>query len=214
MPNRSPKFEDVAGDLRKRGEDAMQSFGRAALETGRGPMATLAGVALLGFAAGVAASLSKKAATEAAIGAVGDWVEALAADHRRIEDLFEQILTAGETDKLKRAKLFRKLDQALAQHTFAEETVVYPTLSEAEADPDARKLAGDHFDIRGRLHRIEALDKSDPAWGESLRGLYRAFAGHAHDEEHEVFPALRERLSPQQNAQLTRDLAKRSARLA
>ena len=92
MPN-APKFDDVAGDLRKRGEDAMQSFGRAALETGRGPMATLAGVALLGFAAGVAASLSKKAATEVAIGAVGDWVEALAAEHRQIEGLFEQILT-------------------------------------------------------------------------------------------------------------------------
>ena len=182
MPN-TPKFDDVAGDLRKRGEDAMQSFGRAALETGRGPMATLAGVALLGFAAGVAASLSKKAAT-------------------------------GETDTVRRTKLFRKLDQALARHAFAEETVIYPTLSETEADPEARRLAGDHFDIRGRLHRIEALDKTDPAWSENLRGLYRAFAGHAHDEDHEVFPVLRERLSPQQNAQLTRDLAKRSARLA
>jgi hypothetical protein len=43
MPNRTqkfdpPKLDEVAGDLRKRGEDAMQSFGRAALETGRGPI--------------------------------------------------------------------------------------------------------------------------------------------------------------------------------
>jgi len=149
-----------------------------------------------------------------AIGAVGDWVEALAAEHRQIEGLFEQILTTGETDTVRRTKLFRKLDQALARHAFAEETVIYPTLSETEADPEARRLAGDHFDIRGRLHRIEALDKTDPAWSENLRGLYRAFAGHAHDEDHDVFPVLRERLSPQQNARLTRDLAKRAARLA
>jgi hemerythrin superfamily protein len=219
MP-KNPRKPDEAtdhlnmGDLKKRGEDAMQSFGRAALETGRGPMATLAGVALLGFAAGIAASLSKKAATEAAIGAVGDWVEALAAEHRQIESLFEQTLTLGATEHVKRIKLFRKLDRAMSRHFFAEEMVVYPTLSEAEADESARKLAGQHFDMRSALHLIEALDRNDPQWNEALRELYKLFAGHAHDEENEVFPALRDRLSPQQNARLTRDLAKRSASLA
>ena len=67
-PQKAPsQFDAMAGDLRKRSEEAVQSFGRAALETGKGPMSTLAGVALLGFAAGVAASLSRKAATEASI---------------------------------------------------------------------------------------------------------------------------------------------------
>ena len=214
MPKRSQHLEDVAGDLRKRGEDAMQSFGRAALDTGRGPMATLAGVALLGFAAGLAASMSRKAATEVAIGAVGDWVEALAAEHRQIESLFEQTLALGATEHVKRIKLFRKLDRAMSRHFFAEEMVVYPTLSEAEADESARKLAGQHFDMRSSLHLIEALDRNNPEWNEALRELYKLFAGHAHDEENEVFPALRDRLSPQQNARLTRDLAKRSASLA
>ena len=219
MPKTPKTPEDPAeprnmGDLKKRGEDAMQSFGRAALETGRGPMATLAGVAILGFAAGIAASLGKKAATEAAIGAVGDWVEALSAEHRQIEGLFEQTLALGATEQVKRIKLFRKLDRALSRHFFAEEMVVYPTLSEAGADASARKLAGEHFDMRSALHQIEALDRNDPQWNETLRGLYKQFAGHAYGEENEVFPDLRDRLPPDQNARLTRDLAKRSASLA
>ena len=196
MPKTPQKLDEVADDLRKRGEDAMQSFGRAALETGRGPMATLAGVALLGFAAGIAASLGKKAATEAAICAVGDWVEALAAEHRQIEILFEQVLALGATEQLKRVKLFRKLDRALSRHAFAEEMVVYPTLNEAEAHDEARKLAGDHFDMRAKLHVIESLERGDPAWFDELRELYKVFAGHAHDEETTVFPTLRDRLSP------------------
>lgn len=214
MPKRSQHLEDVAGDLRKRGEDAMQSFGRAALDTGRGPMATLAGVALLGFAAGLAASMSRKAATEVAIGAVGDWVEALASDHRQIEDLFEQILVAGETEHAKRAKLFKKLDQALSRHTYAEEAVVYPTMSEAEAEADARALASDHFDFRNQIHAIEALERNDPHWGQSVRTLHTQFKRHADKEEDIVFPALRDRLSPQQNARLTREVARRAARMA
>jgi len=214
MPDKSPKFEEVAGDLKRRSGDAMQSFGRAALETGRGPMATLAGVALLGFAAGVAASLSKRAVTEVAIGAIEDWVEALAVEHRQIESLFEQILSAGETEAVKRAKLFRRLDRALSRHAFSEEQVVYPTLSEHEADADARRLSADHFDQRALLHGIEALDRNDPTWREAVRKLYKAFAIHAHHEDHEVYPALRARLSPEENARLHRDLAKRSARLA
>ena len=203
MPDKTPKFEEVADNLRRRGEDAMQSFGRAALETGRGPMATLAGVALLGFAAGVAASLSKRAVTEA-----------LAAEHRHLEGLFEQILSAGETETLKRAKLFRRLDRVLSRHAFAEEQVVYPTLSERQAEADARRLSADHFDHRAMLHAIDALDRNDPGWREAVRKLYKAFAGHAHDEDNDIYPALRARLSPEENARLHRDLAKRSARLA
>ena len=214
MPDKTPKFEEVAGDLKRRGEDAMQSFGRAALETGRGPMATLAGVALLGFAAGVAASLSKRAATEVAIGAVEDWVEALAAEHRNIEGLFEQILSAGETETLKRAKLFRRLDRVMSRHAFAEEQVVYTTLGQHEADAEARQLSADHFDHRAMLHAIDALDRNDPSWREAVRRLYKSFAGHAHHEDHDIYPALRARLSPEENARLHRDLAKRSARLA
>lgn len=192
----------------------MESFGRAALETGRGPMATLAGVALLGFAAGVAASLSKRAATEVAISAVDDWVEALSIEHRQIEELFEQILSAGETEALKRSKLFRKLDRALSRHAFAEEQVVYPTLGEHGSEADARRLSGDHFDQRALLHAIDVLDRNDPNWREQLRKLYKAFAAHAYDEDHVVYPNLRARLSPEDNARLHRDLAKRSARLA
>jgi hemerythrin superfamily protein len=214
MPKHSQKLDDVADDLKKRGNEAMQSFGRAALETGRGPMATLAGVALLGFAAGIAASVSRRAASEVAQTASGDWIEALIADHRQIETLFEQILTSGETDHGKRAKLFKRLDRALARHSFAEETVVYPTLGEAEAEAEARDLARDHFDFRAKIHAIEALERDDPDWSQTVRSLHTQFMRHAEDEETVQFPALRDRLSPQQNAKLTRDLAKQSARLS
>ncbi len=214
MPKRSQHLEDVAGDLKKRSEEAMQSFGRAALDTGRGPMATLAGVALLGFAAGLAASMSRKAATEAVIGAVGDWVEALASDHRHVEDLFEQILSSGETEHARRAKLFRKLDQTLSRHAYAEEAVVYPTLSQAEGEKDARLLASEHFDFRSKIHAIGALDRTDPSWGEAVRALHTQFRRHADREEGLTFPALRDRLSPQQNAHLTREVARRAAKFA
>ena len=214
-PQKAPsQFDAMAGDLRKRSEEAVQSFGRAALETGKGPMSTLAGVALLGFAAGVAASLSRKAATEASIEATGDWMEALSADHAHIERLFEQLLATGVTEHARRAKLFKKLDKVMARHTYAEESAIYPTLVEAELADEARLLASEHFDARSALHVIEGLDRNDPEFGEKIRALRQAFAEHAAKEETEIYPALRHRLSPQQNEALTKDLAKRAARLA
>jgi hypothetical protein len=207
-------FDAVAGDLRRKSEEAMQSFGRAALETGKGPMSTLAGVALLGFAAGVAASLSRRAATEASIEATGDWLEALNAEHVHIARLFEQILALGVTEGAKRQKLFKKLDKVLARHAFAEESVIYPTLVEAELADAARALAGDHFDVRAKLHALEALDRASPDWTERLRDLHEGFSAHARKEETDVYPALRKHLSPQQNEALTTELARRAARLA
>ena len=117
-----------------------------------------------------AASLSKRAATEVAIGAVEDWVEALAAEHRNIEGLFEQILSAGETETLKRAKLFRRLDRVMSRHAFAEEQVVYTTLGQHEADAEARQLSADHFDHRAMLHALDALDLESPF---DLLGLFQ-----------------------------------------
>lgn len=215
MPKSSPRFDEVAGDLKKRSEEAVQSFGRAALETGRGPMSTLAGVALLGFAAGVAASLSRKAATEVSIEATGDWRDALIAEHHYIERLFSQISELGpDAARSRRAKLFQKLDKTLARHAFAEESVIYPTLSAAELEAEARALASEHFDIRGHLHGLSTLPPEGEDFAKGLHALRSAFAHHARREEAEIYPALHARLSPQQTSTLTRALAKRAARLA
>jgi hemerythrin superfamily protein len=207
-------IDEVADNLRKRGGEAVTSFGRAALETSFGPMATLAGVALLGFAAGLAASVGAKAASQAAsAGGKSDWLSTIVSEHEEIERLVDQMLAAPEKDAGKRERAGAALAKLIARHAFVEEQAIYPSLLDSGAGDSARQLAGEHFDLRAKLNRLEDAAEDADAWLAALKALGGTLKTHHRAEEDVMFPAHRSQLSPADNAKISRAMGKARAKL-
>lgn len=157
-----------------------------------------------GFAIGLAAAHARKAAAQAPSVVAGDWADALAAEHRMVEALFDKLLATDDSQGRKRATLLSKIAYALNKHGIAEENVIYPELRQRAGEEEARHLFEDHAEIKVFIHRLRMMDSATPGW----RALAEAFRDHvvthAREEEEVIFPALKARLSETENARLTK----------
>jgi hemerythrin superfamily protein len=182
--------------------------------TARGGLGAAAGAAAVGFIAGMAANHARKLAVQGVEAAKGDWFEVLKAEHRLVEGLFDKILATGETEKLKRTKLLLALEQALGKHALQEEDVVYPHLRMAGIETETKELASEHADIKTYLHELEELPKDDPQWLGRVREFRKLVEHHVREEENEIFPRFRDRMSPEENAKLTARMHMEGMKLA
>src|SRR6185312_13502412 len=87
-----------------------------------------------------------------------DAVALLKADHRKVEDLFEQFEKARE--KGRKEKLVRQICTQLSIHTMIEEEILYPTCAGQIADDDL--LDESYVEHDGAKVLIAELLKSDP----------------------------------------------------
>jgi len=161
--------------------------------------------AAVGFVAGLAASHARKAAAQAPALAAGDWVDALSAEHRMVEALFERLLATDDSQAGKRETLLAKIAYALTKHAVEEENTVYPALRAVDAER-AKHLFEDHADIKGFIYELRAMDAGTPAWLEKARAFQACIQHHVREEEDEVFPFFRSRMTDEENARLTRSL--------
>lgn len=162
--------------------------------------------AALGFVAGLALPHARKAVMQGPSIAAGDWVDALTAEHRMVQALFEKLLNTGDDQAAQRELLLTQIAYALTKHGIEEENVIYPALSETSHANEARQLVQEHGDIKTFIYDLRRMPSSDTAW------LYRAkeFSDHVdhhiHEEEDEIFPVFRDAMPPEENAKLTRML--------
>jgi hemerythrin superfamily protein len=173
----------------------------------------LAGMAALGFVAGATALGVRKVAMQA-VTHHSDWFESLKADHRLVEKLFETLLKTRETEAAKRKLLLSKLTYALTKHALEEENVVYPALREANRELAAKRLAGEHFDMKSLLHELAETPKADPQFIAKIEELRTLVAGHVREEEEDLYPAFRDSLSPEENFKLTKAINREGLKLA
>ena len=160
--------------------------------------------AAVGFLAGLAASPARKLATQGTEATTGDWVHALAAEHRAIEKAFDALLGAGERETAKRQALLLKIAYLLNKHAIEEENVVYPAVRKKNPAA-ARELVADHAEVKALLSDLQyGLDKGGPQWIAVAHSLHEAVVAHARTEEERMFPELQAALSAQENAALTR----------
>jgi hemerythrin superfamily protein len=187
---------------------------RAVRAAGRSRWPKLAGVAALGFAAGIALRGARKVAMQATTAVAGDWFATLKADHRLVDELFQALLATEETETVKRQLLFSKIAYALAKHEFEEEHVIYPALLDGGRPETPKHLASEHFEMKSLTHTLSELPKDDPKWLGTARGLYKLIGEHVREEEEIVFPALQARLTRRENARLTRAMHREGLKLA
>jgi hemerythrin superfamily protein len=163
------------------------------------------GAAALGFLAGAAVvSPVRKFALQGLESTAGDWFDVLAAEHKLVEGLFDLLLQTKDDEKTKRQGLLTKIAYNLNKHAIQEENAIYPALRKVDRE-QAEHLVADHGTIKSWLAEIQYnIEKDDPQWLEAARTLRDHLLTHIREEEDEIFPRLREALSQDENASLTR----------
>jgi hemerythrin superfamily protein len=169
-----------------------------------GALGRLAAGAALGFFAGLAVPHARKAVMQAPSVMAGDWVDALTAEHRLVEGVFDKLLQTDESQAARREALLAKIAYALSKHAIEEENVIYPALMEAARADTSRHLTEDHAKIKTFIYDLRRLSPSDPQWLIRAREFHQELQHHMREEEDEIFPQFRNAMSPEDNARLTK----------
>lgn len=164
---------------------------------------TLLAGAALGFAAGLAADPVRRAALQGGETLAGDWFDILKAEHAMVDKAFELLLRTGDTETGKRRAILKKISWSLYKHGLQEEAAIYPALRESREDA-ARRLADEHFSIKSFIYELDTSPADSDAWLRTARAFHELIARHVREEEDDVFPALRDHLSKDENSALGR----------
>ena len=175
---------------------------------------TLGAVAAAGAVAGFAANFVRKAVVQAPTYLSGSWDEALATEHKMTLAIFDKIEATDETQVAKRGFLLMQLKHALAKHALQEENAVYAALRDAGDRETADALNNDHGYVKQYLYDLDMLPRSDAAWLPKAREFRHLIERHAGQEENEVFPRLRSKLTEEQNKTLTAVMNKEGLKIA
>ncbi len=183
---------------------------------GRGAgFAMAAGAAVMGLAAGLAASAGRKAAMQAAEAAIsGDWLDILRAEHLDAGELFDEIEGTTADQPGKRKRLAGRLRALLDKHAFQEESVIYPAVKLSGAMDEAAALVDDHAEVKSLLYLLDRADPTAPEFAEIVAGLRLALQAHVRHEEGEIFPALQAKLSAEEAAELTQLMLKAGSKFS
>ena len=173
-----------------------------------GSTGALAGAAVGGAMFAIAANLGRKLAVQGMSAAKGNWADSLAAEHDAVLALFDKLIDTDDSQTTKRSLLLMQIGHALDKHAYAEEHVVYPSLREDNFRAEAELLEKEHGEVKTYLHRLQNMAKDDPQWIGIVREFRDSVSRHARMEEDVVFPKLREEISEEMDARITREVNK------
>lgn len=117
-----------------------------------------------------------------------DVTRMLEADHREVEQLFDEIEKAEGAE---RQPLVDKLAKALLAHMQLEEAVVYPAMKPVTGAEAFEEANTEHELGRSSLQQMLRLAPDEPGFGAALDATKAGISHHVEEEENEVFPKLR-----------------------
>jgi hemerythrin superfamily protein len=158
--------------------------------------------------AGVAAvaNVGRKMAVQAPTAMASDWCDGLVKEHRATLEAIDKLAEVPPERPQRRGMVLMNIKHMIAKHALQEEQVIYPMLRRGEDIETLRELNGDHGEIKALLFELGEMDKADPAFLDTLAQLREQLEEHMREEEEDLFPALRERLSEAENRKLTRNM--------
>jgi hemerythrin-like domain-containing protein len=119
-----------------------------------------------------------------------DVIEHLVQEHREVEELLERLGDSEPGDE--RRRTVEELVSSLSVHMAVEERFVYPIVVEVIGGDDELEGRIEHDLARDGLTRLQELVEQ-PGFGAAVAMVAAGIAHHVQEEEHEVFPTLRER---------------------
>ena len=170
--------------------------------------------AAAGLTAGLPANVVRKIFVQAPTMMAGEWDDALAAEHRAVLKLFDELQATEEGHTTRRSILLTQITHALAKHAIEEENAIYPALVDAGHKEAAASLVREHGDVKHFLYDLENMPKNSPDFLETLKAFRAVIETHMRDEEEREFPQLKASLSEDQNRKLTRTMNREGFKLA
>ena len=126
-----------------------------------------------------------------------DVIQILERDHRRIDDLAEQLDSITDTDEIRRVYV-QIVDELLA-HEEVEHEVLFPAfraMLDAAGDRTIDLRMGEHDELNGLLTEMRELDPGGFAFIKRGSALLQEMEGHFAREEESVFALMRAQMSP------------------
>lgn len=127
-----------------------------------------------------------------------DAITLLTADHDEVRDLFEQFRTANEAEDMSRMKeLQKQIFSELETHTRIEEDIFYPAVRDTDEEELAETVdegIQEHHVVKILMREIEEVS-GDDTFIAKMKVLMENVEHHAEEEETDMFPDLRERMS-------------------
>lgn len=141
-----------------------------------------------------------------------DIYNVIKADHDLHKDLCAKI-EETHGDSQERRDLWQALKRDVDAHVAAEEETIYAVML---ADPGMREQGqhsvAEHKEVDDLFEELDGRAFSDPAWLPRFRKLSHDLVHHEDEEETDVFPLLRDRLSGEEAEALGRRFAERKER--
>ena len=159
------------------------------------------------------AKAKKKAATRRrASPASQDAIALLKADHRQVEEWFEQFESTRSDDRKK--KLAGQICQALEVHTQIEAEIFYPAFLEATEEEDIHHEAEvEHDSAKKLIAEIEGSGPEDEYYDAKMKVLSEQIKHHVNEEEKRDGMFAKAKQSGMDLAALGERLAARKAEL-
>ena len=135
-----------------------------------------------------------------------DAFQLLKEDHRKVDQLFQQLESArGSAAKL---RVFEQIKTELELHTHIEEKIFYPALEEPKETHELTLEAYEEHDVVKKLLRELSRSKSaDEDWESQAKVLQENVEHHVEEEENELFPKADAALSEEEVEELGERMA-------
>jgi hemerythrin superfamily protein len=128
----------------------------------------------------------------AATGAMPLALELLAADHRKVEDLFRQFEDEKDGEESTRRALVQQICGELTAHTKLEEELFYPWLRENMDETDKLEEAYvEHASAKDLIAQVQGAGGMDEAFDAKVKVLSEYIKHHVGEEENEIFAEVR-----------------------
>jgi len=110
----------------------------------------------------------------------------LKADHRKVEELFEELESASGQAKM---QVFQQIKTELELHTHIEETIFYPALEEPKQTHDLTLEAYEEHDVvKKLLQELGRARTANEEWEAKAKVLQENVEHHVEEEEGQLFP--------------------------
>ena len=122
-----------------------------------------------------------------------DAIALLTADHKEVSDMFEQFENLSDRAKATKAKLTKKICDALIAHTTIEEEIFYPAVREAlkEGDDMVDEAVVEHATAKDLIQQLQEMDPDDDLYDAKVKVLSEQIDHHVEEEEEEMFKQAR-----------------------
>ncbi|MBV8540998.1 MAG: hemerythrin domain-containing protein [Pseudonocardiales bacterium] len=121
-----------------------------------------------------------------------DIIDELVTDHREALELLGRITSSTDADE--RRELADTVISEVVRHSVTEEMYVYPAMREHLPDGEqaVKHDTEEHQQLEEVMKQLEGVPASEPRFDALVQEMTDKLRHHAHDEETEQFPRLRE----------------------